>query len=125
MASTDSCFYDNNAAGILGTEASQTEAQLHVIYVFLHTQINKVMLKSCEAVLFFFFFPKMSKAFWPLILTLKLVDRPFTRESQKVVVTIFNYFRKRVETWMRWLNSLRGKKQVFQKLALVENSVQL
>lgn len=55
MASTDSCFYDCNAAGILGAEASQTQAQLHVIYVFLHIKINKVMLKSWEAVFGGFF----------------------------------------------------------------------
>lgn len=67
MASADSCFYDCNAAGILGTEVSHTQARLHVIYVFLHIKINKVMLRSCEAVLFL---GKMSKAFWPLILTL-------------------------------------------------------
>lgn len=47
MASTESCFYDCNAAGILGTEVSLTQAQLHVIYVFLHIKVNKVMLKSC------------------------------------------------------------------------------
>lgn len=71
MASTESYFCDCNAAGILGTEVSQTQAQLHVIYVFSHVKINKVMLES--SALFFFFFlinTKMSKAFWLLILAI-------------------------------------------------------
>lgn len=41
---------------------------------------------------------------------MKLVDRPFTREGQKVVVTILSYF-KRGEMWVRWLDALREKKK--------------
>lgn len=70
------------------------------------------------------FFAKMSKAFWPLILTMKLVDRLFTREGKKVFVTILSSFKKRVGTWVRWLDALRVKNRSSKNLALVENSVQ-
>lgn len=70
MASTESYFCDCNAAGILGTEVSETQAQLHVIYVFSHVKINKVMLKSSALFFFFLINTKMSKAFWLLILAI-------------------------------------------------------
>lgn len=43
MASTKPYFYDCNTTGILGTEVSQKQAQLQVVYLFLH--INSFMLK--------------------------------------------------------------------------------